>query len=649
MDMMDSDPYECIIEEDKDHWEFTEKGCASRLLMEIVRDYPDVSMAYLTPVLQTFTHATSVQRYDEATLVSMVTGLAAIADQLHTLLPFIPFLTHFLIPWSMQSSSPWVHRVICECIKAFVTVNIPRSECHVIYDWLAKAMRFPHPMVQLAVVDALRCALDSWEFEVTLFLPYLEHFMGQLVPLFSIPAFELKMKVTHCMSVMFERIGSHMVPCTSFLLTVLPNLWLQAVKEQENMFQTSVLHLTLKWVESLQAECLQVQSLAAHFIDQACDVRSPSALYLMEDGLQLWHRMLWYATDPSTLLHQKRWLPSLLEQGSEHLKCVLKIVESYVLLDPLGYMTSVGANVMEVLACLLDVPSYQNAFPTQPSPIPTATTTTTTTTSSTMTITHPSPLNSSAPLSFSYSNLRPQASGAIIQTLELILVSFPEMALTWLLDYQIVRRILCGMLMKSDHPLTLVAFLTLLSRICLQVTHLESLFHSNSLTVDIHALVDVWLDLWDQLAHLHQRKLTVLSFTRLLPFMFHSTLMTSTSSRSPTTSPTTSTTVLPLLHRQAISMLTFCAEFLHEVHESPQGDAPIYWALRQDTLEYPDETVPEWLRRQQLLNSKDPVHGTVTLQAIQSALDQLANQLGGHEPLVAMLPKDLVQDLKTFM
>jgi hypothetical protein len=87
----------------------------------------------------------------------------------------------------------------------------------------------------------------------------------------------------------------------------------------------------------------------------------PSHVVLQDDGLELWRSTLRFATSPSTeLLSLAPLSTKLLRGGTDILPKVLRIIESYILLQPDAYL-SVRVAPNSCSKVIIDVPVQINA------------------------------------------------------------------------------------------------------------------------------------------------------------------------------------------------------------------------------------------------------------------------------------------------
>ncbi|KAJ3364996.1 hypothetical protein GGF32_000654 [Allomyces javanicus] len=603
-----SDPHDWIIEEDNDHWEYRIRPCASRVVMELANNYTDLIVPALGQLAQSMTALTM----DTATMLAVMNALGPNAEKLSSAVSYVDFFQQFLLPWARQVPAtdplaPLVHRTVAASIGWFMGGSVPKASRPVLYESLAvHFLASPHPIVQFAAVEALRCSIDDWDFQVAGFLPYLNTLMVQLLTLLgAVDQFELKVKVINCLSVIIERLDKNMAPYAPALAAHIPALWEQA--DEEHLFQASLLVLLQKLTIALRNESVHLHAICVPLIQVACVADLPSAVYLMEDGLVLWHTLLQFHAPPppappavvagvevpaagsrlGDLGHLLPLVPALLETGTEALRTALKIVQSYLLLDAETTVTAIGAGVMARLHALLG-----GLAPTTPS-------------------------SSGSSTTPSVAVVRPQVNAFITRVLDMFLATAPAASLPLLVQSQILTRLVRGVATKHDHTLALVAFVGVLARVALLVTPTEFAAQCGA---DFPALIGNWYALWDNIGQPPHRKLAALALTRLAPCTLGQ---------------------LPVL-------AAIWTEILHEVHESNGGDALIYWQLETTGDEDMDVECGEATRRRDLMR-RDPVHTVPMVAFIREAIAELGTGLGGMPNLTARLDPEVIAALEPML
>jgi hypothetical protein len=219
-------------------------------------------------------------------------------------------------------------------IGKWVNVNISKAARPVVYTVMLHLLRpEEHLAVRLAAAQNLKACIDDWDFEPATFAPYLEQSVhGLRLLMGEVEEADSRMKILYCMSMIVERMEEHIAPYAQHIIELLPPLWQAA--ENQNLLQSAILVIMTKLVESLKSQSSGLHSLVMPLIRLSVDPSQEAHIYLMEDGFELWLATL------KTALHSTDELLSLvpaavalLSEGMDHMKTMLKILQSYLLLD----------------------------------------------------------------------------------------------------------------------------------------------------------------------------------------------------------------------------------------------------------------------------------------------------------------------------
>lgn len=288
------------------------------------------------------------------------------------------------------------------------------------------------------------------------------------------------MQVLHVLSLLIQRIGSKVQPFAIPLSIYLPELW--QASGDHSMLQCAIVSTVTHLVEGLGILSENMYSFLLPLIQLSTDVSQPSHIYLMEDGLDLWHNVLMNASCMAPeLLQLFTNMPPLLELGSENLRTCFAIVESYVLLDQRAFLQNCGAPVVD--ACLRML-----------------------------------------------GNIKPEGSIILSRVVETIIkvspLTGPEVFAPVLL------KTLNMILEVEEHTPLLVIYLCIIGEISLHnypafvhlVENVAQQLGTQAGNV-LSQLLDIWLDKMDGMTRLERRKLTVLSLMTLLPLNVHNCVM----------------------------------------------------------------------------------------------------------------------------
>ncbi|KAK2550355.1 Importin-11 [Acropora cervicornis] len=193
-------------------------------------------------------------------------------------------------------------------------------------------------------------SIDDVDFNLDDFLQYLDETFGSLFHLLKCSQdCDTKMHILNVLSMVIQCIGNKVRPFASSLSLYLPELWQES--GNHNMLQCTVVSTVTHLVKGLGVLSQSLYSFLLPLIHISTDITQPSHVYLLEDGLDLWHNVLMNASRITPeLLHLFVNLQALLDFGSENLRICFAIIESYVLLDEKEFLQSVSAPVVN--SCL---------------------------------------------------------------------------------------------------------------------------------------------------------------------------------------------------------------------------------------------------------------------------------------------------------
>jgi hypothetical protein len=174
--------------------------------------------------------------------------------------------------------------------------------------------------------------------------------------LYDVKLCNSKMRVLDVITLLFgDQLGRHMVAHSQTLATYLPTLWASCDDSpQYGMLRTAIVRSLVKLVEALGSESVHLLPLLCPVIHQSIDTAQEHHIYLLEDGLSLWHTTLQHTpvmTDEFMQLF--RFVLPLLERGDQSVRNCIQIIESYVLLGGVAFLQGYGAALAQVLATLV--------------------------------------------------------------------------------------------------------------------------------------------------------------------------------------------------------------------------------------------------------------------------------------------------------
>ncbi|CAG8586179.1 1331_t:CDS:10 [Paraglomus brasilianum] len=434
LNMWEDDPEGWINYDETDHWEYHVRPCAERVAMELFAQFRAALSPLILKLLESAASASDPSSLLLKDAVYSAVGLGA--HELYDALDFDSLLVNHLVMEAVNTDQSVVDRSLGqrENLKGY-----------------------------------------EWDFEADQFTPYLDRSIELLSQLIGgVEHFETRVKILNTLSLIVERMEDQIAPYAQRIASLLPPLWEAAV--DEHLFKPAILVTLTKLVGSLKEQSENLHELIVLLVNYSVNPNSEEHVYLLDDALDLWYVTVQCAPHSTPLLLSL--VPAsvaLLEFGSDSLKKVLKILESYLVMAPEMVMQSFAHQIMDAFTRLLG-------------------------------------------------DLKPQACSAIIQLIEVILQSCPiQLCEEHLMNTGLLWKLLNTILAQEEQYYILVNYLKVFARIVINdpvffLGFIEiSGQQSNPRRTDLlDELFGLWLDLFDNVGHAKDRKLHAMAFTALL-------------------------------------------------------------------------------------------------------------------------------------
>ncbi|KAG0042504.1 hypothetical protein BGZ83_000388 [Gryganskiella cystojenkinii] len=467
----DSSPEEWALEEEADSWKYQLRPCAEKVFMDLLSSH----RAQLSPLLVQLAGSTAGM----SDLFLKDSIYCAIGLGSHDLYGAIDFdgwlngqLTHEV--QNPDSSYRIIRRRIAWMIGKWVNVNISKDARPIVYTIMLHLLRpDEHLAVRLAAAQNLRLSIDDWDFEPATFAPFLERSVVGLKQIMSnVEEPDSRMRILNCMSIIVERMDEHIAPYAQQIIELLPPLW--EASTDQHLLQSAILVIMTKLVESLKSQSVGLHSLVMPLIRLSVDPSQDAHIYLMDDGFDLWLATLKSSRESTEeLISLVPAAVSLLSQGMDHMRTMLKILQSYLLLDAERTFQISGAALINAIAGLLG-------------------------------------------------DLNPDASVAIMQFMEMLALNCPIRSSGDLyVSSGMVNKVLGVILAKKDTNVVLTQYLGFFARIALEdaeyltqaITSAGQQFGQPQL---LGTLVDIWMEKFDNISHPKHRKLHAMGLTSMM-------------------------------------------------------------------------------------------------------------------------------------
>ncbi|RUS25970.1 armadillo-type protein, partial [Jimgerdemannia flammicorona] len=380
-----------------------------------------------------------------------------------------------------------LRRRIAWIIGKWVGVKISKSARPDVYRVMLRLMSAEEDtVVRLTAVNNLKNCVDDWDFEATPFAPFLkEAVYGIIGMLGDVSEFDSRMRILNSLSMIIERVEEQIAPYAQQIVELLPSLW--NTSESEHLFKSAILVTLTKLVGSLKERSSNLQNFVVPLIQHSVDHNQEAHLYLMDDALDLWWTAVQSATHCSEPLYAL--VPAavaLLEYGTENLRRLLKILESYVLLAPVM--------VMQVCAG----PRVSSVDDNYATPIMDA-------------------------FTRLLGNLKPQACTAIVHVIDTALQASPlRLSGEVMANTGLLWKLLTDVLDNREQAFILTQYLGVFARIVIyDPAFFLGFIEAAGQRCDppqlnlLSLVLEKWFDKFDNVGHPRQRKLNCMAFTAL--------------------------------------------------------------------------------------------------------------------------------------
>ncbi|XP_065183724.1 importin-11-like [Sycon ciliatum] len=607
IDSWEDDPEGFADEEAGESWKFALRPCvetAFATLMSMFSINLAPIVASMVPSVQDLDiHDHNAVKIREAVYSAVGLAVSELYDEINFAEWFEQRLQHELL----QSTSKYLRRRIIWLIGQWADVNVSQQLRPTIYPHLMQRLSADEDLVvRLEAAATLRKVVDGYQFETEDFLPFLENSSGLLFKLLTdVSECETKMLVLFVFSVIIQRAGGEVKPYAGGLIQYLPRLWEESV--DHDMLRCSIVTVLSRIVRALGSMSTSLYALLMPIIAHCTDLSQPAHIYLLEDGLELWHLTLCCAPQCTVeLLNLFNVWHDLLDLR-EHLNFCLMLLDSYLRLDAATFLQTYGAALVDTIHGLLN-------------------------------------------------DVRPEAAVLVFRRIHSVFRIAPVEASR--LFKPLVFDVLSCLLRKhgenseggqqavtgiqlyeltydGDYMPLLTQYIALLARVLLQnvETFVEVLGHygqQRNISVDavLMSLLDVWLEKFDAMPEVESRKLTALALSYLLPkFNWPA--------------------------EQFGVIIDAIVDVLHQVHRCDEDgvvtDKLVYSAELCEIESDDDDTEED--KRIRRLRLCDPVHTQSLRDCTRQHLQQIQHTQGAQitEQLMISLDVDVGQQLKAFL
>ncbi|KIW61288.1 hypothetical protein PV05_01427 [Exophiala xenobiotica] len=333
------DEWERREEEIADAWEFSIRSCSEKLFLDLVINFKELLVPRLLDVFRQYAVTTNTNVLLKDSLYSAI-GIAAAC--LEDVLDFNSFLRTTLVP-EVQMNQPnynLLRRRAAILLGQWVPIKpeiIDRIAVYQIFTHLlASGEQLNDQVVRVTAGRQLRLVLEPFEFKIADFQPYADPILKSLMSLIAETELsETKMALLETVRVAVTKLEGQIEPYAQDIMSMLPPLW--ADSGEEHLMKQAILSMITAIVNSLGQKSLSYHAAIIPIIHDSVQPESDAIVYLLEEALDLWSAILQQTPSDqvsSDLLALSHSLLPLLGIGSELLRQIFEIVESYTILSP---------------------------------------------------------------------------------------------------------------------------------------------------------------------------------------------------------------------------------------------------------------------------------------------------------------------------
>jgi hypothetical protein len=334
----DEDEWEIREEGGGDTWEFEVRPCSEKLFMDLVLNYKQL---LVDPLLSFFQSVAGTEQISVVTKDAVYTAMGLAAPVVYENFDFDSFLTSTLVNDVRQTGPGYkvLRRRIAILIGQWITIKISEENRTLVYQIFQHLLNREDEtndyVVRVTAARQFKAVVDDFSFIAEGFLPYAPDFLGRMMALIQeVENTETKMAILETIRMIAVRLENNISPFADQIVSILPGLW--EASGDEHLMKQAILTLLSTLVTAMKDQAQRYHAMILPLIHRAVEPGSEMQVYLLEDALDLWSTILTQTSAPASpeVLALADCAFPLLEIGSDNLRIVLTIVESYILLAP---------------------------------------------------------------------------------------------------------------------------------------------------------------------------------------------------------------------------------------------------------------------------------------------------------------------------
>eukprot|EP01133_Synstelium_polycarpum_P001409 gene1409-1629_t len=259
-----------------------------------------------------------------------------------------------------------IRRRICWLIGYWVT-KIPQTMRPTIVQLLIELANCNDLVISLTAADALKSYIDDYSFELDDYLPYVDQTLLSLLNLFNrTTEVDTKTNLLAMLGVIFVKLNENIKPYAQNIITLFSALWQNG--EAPHLLKNSIVRCMTFFLQALNRDPSDYFHFVLPIIEHSTMPNSEESVYLLEDGLELWHATMCRVSAMSQpLLHLFRNVVGTLNQTFDHQELCMKILDAYVLLGHKEFLGLYSSDIVMFMTALLgDIKDEQTVCVVRP-------------------------------------------------------------------------------------------------------------------------------------------------------------------------------------------------------------------------------------------------------------------------------------------
>ncbi|XXH05592.1 hypothetical protein Hte_012024 [Hypoxylon texense] len=319
-------------------WEWEVRPCAEKLFLDLLTHYKPL---LLQPLLEYFNTAQN-QQGDIIAKEAVYTAMGLAAPVVSERFDFNSMLKTTIVADAQQTGQlcQVLRRRIAILLSQWVPIKVTKETRPLIYEIFR---HFLNPddlcndiVVRTTAARQFKAVVDEFGFEGEQFLPYASDVLTRLLNILEeVDIDETKLAILETTRSLIQRMETHVSHFSDQVMGALPHIW-ESAGELGFMMKQSVLAIMQTLVTSMRTESLRYHSTIFPLIAEAMQENTDMYLYLIDEALDLWSSILtWSPTplSPEILSLVDTGIKELTKQN-EHATQIASILGSYVLLAP---------------------------------------------------------------------------------------------------------------------------------------------------------------------------------------------------------------------------------------------------------------------------------------------------------------------------